>query len=201
MAPYFRTAKSFADVSISENGVDIASFLHASDDFVNMFGDWTSTQMSFGVFGFVQNDLRSNIGGVRAKHQATPSSTTLEQLVTTEAKEHQRQGTACLVRLIRGLYFTCQALQEMQRDRSAELHVCFKRSYDVVLRHHHTFIIRSVVTVAIRAVPHRHDFYNRVSQGAPHDEFDTELEKWLVGLDTIVTRMRQFLEQGGYGKV
>ncbi|THH30510.1 hypothetical protein EUX98_g3679 [Antrodiella citrinella] len=120
-----------------------------------------------GVFGFVQTDLRNNIGGVRA----------------------------------RGLYFTCMALQEMQRDPKAELHVCFKRSYDVVLKHHHTFIIRSVVTIAIRAVPHRHDFYDRVAQGAPHEEFDAQLAVWLDGLEAIVTRIRQFLEQGGYGKV
>ena len=53
------------------------------------------------------------------------------------------------------------------------------------------------VQVAIRAVPHRQDFYRRASEGAPLDEFDAELAKWLVGLDTIVSRMRQFLEQGG----
>src|SRR5271170_4326390 len=49
--------------------------------------------------------------------------------------------------LCRGLAFTCQALQNMQNDRSSELHSCFKRSYDTVLRHHHTFFIRSVVLV------------------------------------------------------
>lgn len=46
-----------------------------------------------------------------------------------------------------GLLFTCQALQNMQSDKSTELHVCFRRSYDVVLKHHHTFIIRSAVAV------------------------------------------------------
>lgn len=43
----------------------------------------------------------SILQGVRARFQASPSSTTLEQLVTTEVNEHQRHGTACLVRLIR----------------------------------------------------------------------------------------------------
>lgn len=37
----------------------------------------------------------------------------------------------------------------MQSDTTSELHVCFKRSYDTVLRHHHTFVIRSVVSVRI----------------------------------------------------
>ena len=55
--------------------------------------------------------------------------------------------------------------------------------------------------IAIRAVPHRHDFYNRLAEGSPHDAFDTELEKWLSGLASICHRMMTFLEPGGYGKV
>ena len=83
--------QSFADVPITDDGVDTATFLLASTDFVNMFGERDSeprarpaptprtlgphpltrslTLTSFrtdllggGVFAFVQNDLRSNIG-------------------------------------------------------------------------------------------------------------------------------------------
>jgi len=197
MAPYFETAKSFADVPITDDGVETVSFLSASTDFVNMF-DLLGT----GVFGFVQADLRSNLAGVRDRYEATPSqSVTLEKLVIYEAQENKRHGTACLVRLVRGLLFTCQALQNMQSDRTSELHVCFKRSYDVVLKHHHTFLVRSAVSVAIRAVPYRQDFYNRLTQGGSHEKFDAELTKWLVGLDTIVNRLKTFLEQGGHGRV
>ncbi|KAI0923669.1 hypothetical protein AcW1_006563 [Taiwanofungus camphoratus] len=197
MTPYFETAKSFADVPITEDGVETTSFLLASTDFVNMFD-----LLGSGVFGFVQADLRSNLTGVRTRYEADVSeSTTLEKLVIHEAEDNRRHGTACLVRLIRGLLFTCQALQNMQSDRASELHVCFKRSYDANLKHHHTFIIRSAVSVAIRAVPHRSDFYNRIAQGGSHEKFDAELAKWLVGLEVIVLRMKTFLEQGGYGRV
>ncbi|KAI0075319.1 glycolipid transfer protein [Panus rudis PR-1116 ss-1] len=197
MAPYWQTAKSFAEVPITEEGVDTPIFLQASDDFVNMFD-----LLGKGVFGFVQTDLRNNIAGVRERYNSAPSgSTTLENLVKTEAEEHNRHGTACLVRLIRGLLFTCKALQNMQRDPGTELHVCFKRSYDSVLKHHHSFLIRSVVSVAIRAVPHRQDFYHRVSEGSDSQAFDVELTGWLSGLENIVLRMKAFLEQGGYGNV
>lgn len=50
-------------------------------------------------------------------------------------------------------------------------------------------------------MPRRRDFYDRISQGAPHDEFDDALSKWLAGLDSIVEHMKTFLEQGHYGKV
>ena len=117
-----------------------------------------------------------------------------------------------------GLSFTCVALQEAQRDENAELHVCFRRAYDKVLKHHHSFVVRSVVTVrrvpffgrkellmlsklAIRAVPHRSDFFNALAEGERHDRLMQELQKWLLALDTIVQRVSDFLREGGHGRV
>ncbi|EPT01169.1 hypothetical protein FOMPIDRAFT_1121271 [Fomitopsis schrenkii] len=197
MAPMFETAKSFADVPITEDGVETQSFLVATTDFLNMFD-----LLGRGVFGFVQSDMRGNLAGVRTRYEATPSqSTTLEKLVICANADEERQSVPCLVRLMRGLLFTCQALQNMQSDKSTELHVCFKRSYDVVLKHHHTFIIRSAVAVAMKAIPYRHDFYNRLAQGGSHEIFDAELAKWLDALDVIVKRIKTFLEEGGYGRI
>jgi len=200
MPPHFETVKSFADVPISENGVDTHTFLEASDGLVKMFD-----LLGSGVFGFVQADIRSNISGVRARYEAARDiSGTLEHLVEKDVKGPQDargHATACLVRLIRGLVFTCRALQNAQNDKGSELHACFKRSYDEVLRHHHTFVVRSIVSVAIRAVPRRGDFYMRIAQGGSMESLETELGKWLVGLDIIVQRMQVFLAQGGYGQV
>ncbi|KAI0057389.1 glycolipid transfer protein [Artomyces pyxidatus] len=199
MAPQFETVKSFADVPITDAGVDTVAFLEASDGLMNLFD-----LLGGGVFGFVQTDLRNNIAGVRERHAAHASeSATLESLVVTEAGEPTKlkHGTACLTRLTRGLAFTCRALQEMQADRSAELHVCFRRSYDVVLRHHHSFVIRSVVTLAIRAVPHRNDFYVRIAEGGSVQKLDEEMTKWLAALDAIVARISAFLLDGKYGRV
>ncbi|KAF6760932.1 glycolipid transfer protein domain-containing protein [Ephemerocybe angulata] len=196
--PHFETVKSFADVPMT-NSVETQSFLEASDGLVEMFDLFGS-----GVFGFVQSDLRSNINGVRKRYEAwKDKSGTLEVLVASEFQEEgsSRYATACLVRLTRGLSLTCKALQHMQSDRSLSLHVCFKRSYDEVLRHHHSFVIRSVVSVAIRAVPYRRDFYERLAQGASPEKLDEDLAKWLAGLDVIVRRISEFLEKGGYGRV
>ncbi|TFY59854.1 hypothetical protein EVG20_g7635, partial [Dentipellis fragilis] len=197
MPPHFETVKSFADVPIRDEGVETSDFLEASTGLVDMFD-----LLGNGVFGFVQNDLRSNIAGVKLRYDAhTDTSETLEKLVITEAQEGVRIATACLVRLIRGLAFTCHALMNVQADRSAELHVCFKRSYDIVLRHHHSFVIRSVVLVTCNPrVPYRHDFYTRIAQGGSVDKLDEEMAKWLVGLEAIVTRITAFLLKGNYGK-
>ena len=108
--------------------------------------------------------------GVRSRHTSHQEvSTTLERLVTSEAQEGTRQSIACLVRLIRyvslhfilgtgsahvhsGLLFTCRALENMQADRSSELQTCFRRSYDVVLKHHHGWFVQSAVTVGVHWV-------------------------------------------------
>ncbi|KAG6812792.1 hypothetical protein H0H92_000424 [Tricholoma furcatifolium] len=189
--------QSFADVPCTKEGIDTEAFLEASDGLIQMFDLFGSS-----VFGFVQSDLRSNIAGVRRRFEATrEASKTLEDLVRIEAAEPQKHATPCLVRLTRGLSLTCVALQNMQSDPSAELHVCFKQSYDKVLRHHHSFIIRSVVSVAIRAVPWRSDFYATLAQGGSQEKLDAELAKWLDALAAIVERVSTFLADGGYGRV
>lgn len=55
--------------------------------------------------------------------------------------------------------------------------------------------------MALHAVPRRTDFYARISQGGAHDKLDAELARWLAGLDHIVERLKDFLAEGGYGKV
>jgi len=128
-----------------------------------------------------------------------------------------------------GLLLTCRALENMQADQTSELRACFKRSYDDVLKHHHGWLIQSAVTVrvkrafederiftffflflffllvdfqlAITATPSRSEFYRRISQGGSHEKLDTELAKWLQGLNKIVVHMKRFLAEGGYGTV
>jgi hypothetical protein len=62
------------------------------------------------------------------------------------------------------------------------------------------FVLRSF-QFAIRAVPSRSEFYRRISQGASDEKLDTELAKWLKGLNQIVVHMKRFLAEGGYGTV
>ncbi|KAJ8695718.1 hypothetical protein PTI98_008291 [Pleurotus ostreatus] len=206
MAPYFETVKSFADVAITSSGVPTKDFLEASDGLVQLFDLFGSA-----VFGFVQNDIKGNVHGVRTRFNAAPDVLqTLESLLEHDTPEPHHHGhghkghghaTGCLIRLLRGLAFTQLALQNMQNDPHAELHICFKKAYDVVLKHHHAFFVRSVVAVAIRAVPYRADFYARLLQGGDRAKLDAELGKWLHGLDAVVRHMSAVVEKGGYGKV
>jgi len=92
-----------------------------------------------------------------------------------------------------------------------------------VLRHHHSFVIRSVVSVsephgivspasarifgspprevALHAVPRRDDFFTRIAEGGSVEKLDIELAKWLVALDSLIIRLSAFLTNGNYGRV
>jgi len=197
MAPFFETAKSFADVQVTEKGVNTQDFIAASDALLHLFD-----LMGSSVFSFVQTDLKNNLDGVRQRWEShRDESQTLEALVRDEAEQPHRHAIPCLVRFVRGLAFTCKALQNMQNDPDVELYICFKRSYDEILWHHHSFVVRSIVSVAMRAVPRRRDFYARLSEGGSTVKLDAMLTKWLSALEVLVSHLRGFLEGGGYGRV
>ena len=77
----------------------------------------------------------------------------------------------------------------------------FTRAYDSVLRHHHGWLVRSLVNVALRSCPSRADFFSQIAQGGDQAKLDEELGKWLEGLDVILARMTRFYAENGHGNV
>ncbi|OSX65791.1 hypothetical protein POSPLADRAFT_1064493 [Postia placenta MAD-698-R-SB12] len=202
MAPYFETVKSFADVTVTDAGVDTLEFLQAADGVVALFDVLGST-----AFTAVQSDIKGNIAKVRARYDAVPAqSATLEQLVESEKGEKKRPATEGLMWLLRGLSFTCKALQNAQANTSEELSVAFSKSYDASLKKFHNFVVKGIFAVAMKACPYRADFYAKLASDpaggppVPADKLNEELSKWLAALDSIVKRVEAFYEKGGHNK-
>src|SRR5262245_27297980 len=87
---------------------------------------------------------------VRTRYNAAPTkSATLEQLVENEKGEKKRTATEGLMWLIRGLSFTCKALQNLQANKSEELAPAFSKSYEVTLKKFHNFVVKGVFAVRI----------------------------------------------------
>ena len=85
---------------------------------------------------------------VRARYDETPAlSNTLERLVENEKGEKKRKATEGLMWLLRGLQFTCKALQNAQENASEELSVAFSKSYDVTLKAFHNFVVKGIFAV------------------------------------------------------
>ena len=200
MAPYLDTVKSFADVPITDAGVDTLAFLAASDGLVGMFDLLGST-----AFGVVQSDLNGNIKKLRTRYEAAPTkSDTLENLVINEKAEGKNTATEGLMWLLRGLSFTCQALIKAQSDAAKELAAAFTDSYGETLSKYHNFVVKGIFKVAIKACPYKKDFYAKLAAdpnggaAVTSERLNTELDKWLAALDGIVKRMEKFYADGKY---
>ncbi|KAF8813904.1 glycolipid transfer protein [Phlegmacium glaucopus] len=202
MPPYLETIKSFTDVSVTDAGVDTVEFLLAAEGLVGMFD-----LLGSAAFSVVQIDLKGNITKVRARYEATPIlSATLEGLVLNEKGEKKRTATEGLLWLLRGLSFTCKALENAQKNKSAELSVAFTQSYEATLKKFHNFIVKGVFSVAMRACPLRADFYAKLAvdpnggEPATQEKLHEELDKWLDALSAILARVEAFYEKGDYVK-
>jgi len=200
--PYFETVKSFADVPVTDVGVNTLDFLEASEGMAKLLG-----LLNAGIFNFLQSDIRGNIKGVRHTHDANADRCkTLEGLVRwqDEAKQDsklQLDGKGSLRRLSRGLLLTCRALQSSRANSSEELDTSFRYAYDQVLRPHLGFAARMVVTVALTTAPSRVDFYARIAQGGSQEKLDAKLGGWLDGLDCNLQYVCKCYEDGGYGRI
>lgn len=85
---------------------------------------------------------------VRARYEATPTlSTTLESLVANEQGEKKRVATEGLLWLLRGLSFTCKALENAQANASEELSAAFTKSYENTLKKFHNFVVKGIFAV------------------------------------------------------
>ncbi|EPQ31857.1 uncharacterized protein PFL1_00056 [Pseudozyma flocculosa PF-1] len=196
MATYFDTVKkSYADVP-TEGGVETSGFLEATEGLVKLFD-----LLGNSAFAVVQNDMNGNIKKIRERLLAAPAtSSTLQALVENEGKpgDKKRTATEGLMWLLRGLDFTAKALRRSVSDPSEELTVSFTKAYENSLRQHHSFVIRPVFSLAMKACPYRKDFYAKL--GSPPERVDEELKRWLAALEKIVQTMQDFYTQGNYAK-
>jgi hypothetical protein len=106
----------------------------------------------------------------------------------------------------RGLAFTLRALQTMRAEPDIPLSTCFRQAYTNTLSHHHGFVVRKVVSVAISAVPYRSDFYARISNSHKDDQesharLDEKMGPWLDALERICVHMKTWLEERDLGKI
>ncbi|GAA5853241.1 hypothetical protein JCM5353_001925 [Sporobolomyces roseus] len=195
MTTYFETVqKSFADVPVTEQGVDTKQFLEATQGLIGIFD-----LLGSAAFSVVKNDMNGNVKKIRDRYESNPAgNSTLELLVDGEKTEKKKTATEGLLWLIRGLKFTQTALQRSQANKQEELNTSFQGAYEVTLKQYHSFVVRPVFSLAMKACPYRADFYAKL--GPPTSEVDQELLKWNSALGDIIARLEAFYAKGNYAK-
>ncbi|KAG6375755.1 glycolipid transfer protein domain-containing protein [Boletus reticuloceps] len=196
-------ALSFADVPITDQGIDTLAFLEASEGVVRLF-----KLLENPAFAPVVNDINGNITKVRTRYLSNPTkSATLELLTLNEQSEKKNTATEGMMWLFRGLSFTQQSLHTAQSDSKIELSKAFEKGYGDSLGKHHNFIVRGVFSLAMNACPKRNDFYTKLAadpDGGPavaSADVNGELDKWLQALDKNVAQMRKVYKERGYGEI
>lgn len=69
-------------------------------------------------------------------------------MVENEKTEKKRVATEGLLWLLRGLSFTCKALQIAQANQSEELATAFGKSYEATLKKFHNFVVKGIFAVS-----------------------------------------------------
>lgn len=186
--------KSFADVSVTDEKIDTASFLEASESLVKLFDLLGSS-----AFSVVQKDMTGNIDKIRAKLLKDPAqASTLQDLVLLEAATKDKKATQGLLWLLRGLQFTAQAMRETVDNPSKEMTVTFTDAYSKTLSQYHGMLVKPIFKLAMKACPYRKDFFEKL--GADQTKVVEQLTVWLKALEHIVSVIMAFFASGNYGK-
>lgn len=186
--------KSFADVPVSDDKIDTAAFLEASESLVKLFDLLGSS-----AFSVVQKDMTGNIDKIRAKLLKDPAhSATLQDLVLAEAGTKDKKATQGLLWLSRGLQFTAQAMRETVDNPGKEMTVTFTDAYTKTLAQYHGMLVKPIFKLAMKACPYRKDFYEKL--GEDQAKVAEQLAVWLEALERIVTIIVNFFALGNYGK-
>ncbi|KAJ3332615.1 hypothetical protein HDU76_013657 [Blyttiomyces sp. JEL0837] len=137
------------------------------------------------ALGVVKADIAGNVAKIRTKHLENPTKfNTLQSIITGEASEKKRTATEGLLWLKRALEFTSLGLRKSKDNSTEELNVSFNAAYGVTLSQFHSFLIRPVFSVAMKACPYRKEFYTKLGDTDP--EFERLFEEWLKALERIV---------------
>ncbi|SCV69425.1 BQ2448_2445 [Microbotryum intermedium] len=190
MSTYLETVKrSFVDVP-TQPGVDTVAFWEATGGLIKMFD-----LLGNSAFVVVQNDMNGNVKKIRTRYEAFPEqSKTLEDLVKHESTEKKRTATEGLLWLLRGLKFTQIALSRSQANKAEELNVSFDAAYAGTLKPHHSFVVKPIFALAMKACPYRKDFYAKL--GPAESDVDGLLQAWLNALEKIIAQLEAFYAAG-----
>ncbi|KAF9973321.1 hypothetical protein BGZ73_003433 [Actinomortierella ambigua] len=192
MATFFQQRKkNFADVTVTDQGVNTEEFLSAAESLVEIFGLFGT------VFGIVQKDMNGNIEKIRTRYLTNPAiNSTLQNLVKAEVAEKKKTATEGLLWLTRGLDFTLQSLELNLANPAEELSASFTKGYENTLRPHHGMLVRPIFAGAMKACPYRADFYAKL--GADQAVVQEDMKKWLQGLRKVVEDIQKFYASGKY---
>eukprot|EP00834_Sanchytrium_tribonematis_P003150 NODE_113_length_18482_cov_1.630746.p13 type:complete len:186 gc:universal NODE_113_length_18482_cov_1.630746:13461-12904(-) len=182
---YFDSIFSFAQVTQVEEGINRVEYINACKDLVKIFDYLSPT-----AFAPVKKDLLGNIATLENLVEQR-----LDQFIQKGEIEKSGTATCALLWLNRGLNFTCQSLQLAQDNPNKELSECFSTAYGQTLSKYHSFLVKPIFSLAMKAIPYRKNFYENLSAGKSEADILPKQKEWLAALSKIVEKTHTIIGQ------
>lgn len=149
--------------------IETKQFLDAASEIVPFFDVLGPT-----AFGPVKSDINGNIKKLREKHaQDVERFKTLQDIVESEIEAGttlaKNSATDALLWLKRALQFVIIFLKEVLTGEQ-DLVKCAKKAYEGSLKKYHGWIVQGIFSMAMKAVPYRKDFMDKLGRGKVDEE-------------------------------
>lgn len=100
---------------------------------------------------------------LRTKYTANPAKYhTLQAIVQDEIDQKQtttrNSATDALMWLMRAIWFMREFMRQFMQSYNPDVNECVYISYQVTLRAHHNWVVRSLFSLAMRSLPSKDDF-------------------------------------------
>ncbi|RMX47019.1 hypothetical protein pdam_00009637 [Pocillopora damicornis] len=177
----FFTEAEHKFLSIPEDiRIETKSFLDAASEVVPFFDVLGPT-----AFAPVKSDINGNIKKLREKFtKDLEKFKTLQDIVESEMAENstkaKNSATDALLWLKRALRFIIVFLREVLTGEE-DLVKCAKKAYENSLKRFHGWMVQGVFSLALKAVPYRKDFIDKLGRNKVDEE-------------TVLREMKEFVD-------
>eukprot|EP00794_Sanderia_malayensis_P014011 gene14011-15469_t len=187
-------------LDIPEDGRIVTdTFLDACSSIVPFFDILGST-----VFSPVKSDINGNINKLRKRYETDKIKfSTLQSFIEVEQAEGttkaKNSATDALLWLKRALEFIGVFLAEVLTGEQ-DLTKCSKKAYEATLKKYHGWMVQGIFSLAMKAVPYRHDFIAALGKGASEDVVVNDMKKHHEVMRKNVEQINEFYRQLGEDK-
>ncbi|KAK9813959.1 hypothetical protein WJX73_006932 [Symbiochloris irregularis] len=148
------------------------------------------------ALALVKSDVGGNIDRLEAAHGRNPTKyTRIFDILSDEVNTGQPTGSSSdtngLLWLKRALEFTTVILLRLYDDRTVTLSTAASESYTATLYQYHTWYTAAAFTVALKLVPSRETFFQKV--GTPGEQLMEDMKHFTDSFTPLLQQIHQFL--------
>ncbi|XP_046841482.1 glycolipid transfer protein-like isoform X3 [Xenia sp. Carnegie-2017] len=188
---FFSLAKHRFQPITEDKAIETLPFLQACREIVPFFDILGPT-----AFAPVKSDINGNIEKLSKKYQEdTVKYKILQDMVRSEmdagTTKAKNSSTDALLWLKRALSFILVFLEEVLTGEQ-DLTKCAKKAYESTLKKYHGWMVQSIFSLAMKAVPYRKDFIKKLGNGLDESDVLTEMRVFVNELKSTFDVITEF---------